>query len=91
MTYEELDEALTRSDKECANLREALERGRETLHKAIAERADMQATLANATTGSWEDRIRFVYDDWTRRGTDEPFLALCQRAVVRGDVVGKDK
>jgi DNA repair exonuclease SbcCD ATPase subunit len=45
-TYEELDEALARSDKECANLREGLERGRETLHKAIAERADMQAKLA---------------------------------------------
>jgi translation initiation factor 2B subunit (eIF-2B alpha/beta/delta family) len=28
-------------------LEEALERGRETLHKAIAERADMQAMLAN--------------------------------------------
>jgi class 3 adenylate cyclase len=29
-------------------LAEALDRGRETLHKVIADRADMQATLANA-------------------------------------------
>jgi hypothetical protein len=39
--------------------------------------------------GYWEGRIRQVYADWVRCGTDEPFLALCQRAVVRGDVSGK--
>ncbi len=42
-------------------LEEALERGRETLHKAIQDRADMQARLANMTKE--RDDARQLADD----------------------------
>ena len=56
-------------------LKEALERGRETLHKAIAERADMQAMVANRSIP-----LRSL-KDWCERNGHDYALGLVLAAL----------